>query len=177
MSGAVCPACGVPVVPGYVRCPKCRAALPSVRFRRAGNTIDPGGTTVPGAASRFPIILVIIGGLVGIAIVAYLGLRGGKKEPPAVSRDVVQKDPAAAVAVTPDGTPTPTTPGAVTVAPSPDRLATTLEAALRKQRLWSTVHIVGDHADIRSGSCSDPGMAAAIDRAMAAFKTAGLTKL
>ena len=31
-----CPACGVAVVPGYVKCPRCGARLPSISIRRAG---------------------------------------------------------------------------------------------------------------------------------------------
>jgi hypothetical protein len=148
-----------------------------VRFRRAGKTIDPGGTTVPGGASRVPIILVILAGMVGIAIVAYFGLRGGKREPAPLTRDATPKAPVVSAGVTPDVAPTPTAQGSATATPGAGQVATTLEAALRKQRLWSTVAVVGNHADVRSGSCSDPGMAAALDRVAAAFKAAGLTKL
>ena len=43
---AVCPACGVAVVPGYVKCPKCHAGLPLAGGRTKRMTGDPGGTAV-----------------------------------------------------------------------------------------------------------------------------------
>ena len=122
-------------------------------------------------------VVVILAGIVGIAIVAYFGLRGARKEPTALIREAVPKPPSVSAGITPDVTRTPTAPGSAAAAPRPDQLATALEAALRKQRLWSTVAVVGDHADVRSGSCNDPGMATALDHVAAAFKAAGLTKL
>src|SRR5207253_4548967 len=71
MSGAVCPKCGVPVTPGYVRCPKCRAPQP-----RRATTIAPGGTAVD--SMPFPVVPVaIVGGVVVAMVVAYFALRGG----------------------------------------------------------------------------------------------------
>ena len=122
-------------------------------------------------------ILVLLAGIAGIAIVAYFGLRGGKKQQAVVTRDAAPKAPAVSAGTSPETAQTPTAPGSAPAAPRADQLATTLEAGLRKQRLWSTVAVVGNHADVRSASCSDPAMGAALDRVAASFKTAGLTKL
>ena len=62
-------------------------------------------------------------------------------------------------------------------APRPDAIAADLERSLKKQRLWSTVNIVGDHVDIRSGSCGDPAMKSSLELVAGTFKAAGLTKL
>jgi hypothetical protein len=52
-----------------------------------------------------------------------------------------------------------------------------LERALKKQRLWSTVRVVGDRAEVRSGACEEPALAATLDAATPALKAAGLTAL
>jgi hypothetical protein len=179
MSGAVCQACGVPVVPGYVRCPKCHAPLPRVTFRRAGNTIDPGGTAVAGP-SRSPLILLIVGGVLAIALLAYLGLRGGKKDKPVTAEPQPQQvgSEVAGAASGPGVVEPPVQNGSTApAAPSPDSIAASFERALKKQRLWSTVEVIGSRADVRSGSCSEPGMTTALDGVAASFKAAGLTRL
>jgi hypothetical protein len=43
--------------------------------------------------------------------------------------------------------------------------------------LWSTVTVVGERVDVRSGSCGEPQMKSALDTSASAFKAAGLTKL
>ena len=57
---AVCPKCGVAVVPGYVKCPKCQAALPKLRaptMAAGGTSSSSGGAggkaNRPNAASLF----------------------------------------------------------------------------------------------------------------------------
>ncbi|MDB4955884.1 MAG: hypothetical protein JWO36_3453 [Myxococcales bacterium] len=122
-------------------------------------------------------ILVLLAGIAGVAIVAYLGLRGGTKTKPAVRQEVESGSsvsPAVALETTAEITPAGS---AAAAAPNPGALASKLEGTLRKQRLWSTVEVVGDHADVRSGSCNDPAMLAALATAATSFKAAGLTKL
>jgi hypothetical protein len=85
----------------------------------------------------------------------------------------VEEPTTTAEPVTPDQPETadqPTGPNAVDVAAS-------LERTLRKQRLWSTVSVVGDRVDVRSGSCGDAAMAPMLDGAASSFRAAGLTKL
>ena len=54
---SVCPACGIAVVPGYVRCPRCHAGLPVGAGRVKRTPADPGGTAV--ARRGFPISAVV----------------------------------------------------------------------------------------------------------------------
>jgi hypothetical protein len=189
---AVCRACGVAVVPGYVRCPKCHAPLPrGAQNPRGGTgtTIDPdgggGGTSLPSAQRRVPIIPVVGGVVVLVAIIwfysALQDYRNTAKRPaatpgteatdpsatpgePAPAPSVAQPDPALA-----GTTPAPN-------APNPS-VAAGFESGLRRQRLWSTVEVLGDRIDVRSGSCGDPGMAPAVDAARAGLRSAGLTRL
>src|ERR1700729_4185268 len=72
MAGAVCPACGVAVVPGYVRCPKCHRPLP--RFAR--NTASPvGGTTIK-TKQGSPLLAIAV--IVGGGFIAFFALRGNR---------------------------------------------------------------------------------------------------
>lgn len=173
MNGAVCPSCGVAVVPGYVRCPKCRKPLP-----QRHSTVE-GGTAVEAPSRSFPAIAALIGAVViGGGIIAFFALRGDKK--PAAARPAAPTEDTAAPetatpAVTPDQ-PAPTQTAAPK-GPQPEDIAAQLERELQKQRLWSTVSVIGSRVDVRSGSCSEPAMAPMLDGAAPAFKAAGLTKL
>ena len=68
MSGAVCPACGVAVMPGYVRCPKCRKPLP----RRLSSGVQ-GGTAVEEVPRRWPLFAVAGAAVVGVIVVVMIG--------------------------------------------------------------------------------------------------------
>ncbi len=174
MSGAVCPACGIAVVPGYVRCPKCHKPLP--RFAR--NSISPvGGTVVEqknnnGIFVAAGVALVFIG-----ALVAHHFLAGGKSAAVAAPASV------AAPAQPQPVVPTPSAPAALgpepVVAPvvHAEDVARALKSRLDKQRLWSTVQVIGDHVDLRSAACGDAGMKPAIEQTAAQFHAAGLTRL
>lgn len=183
MQGAACPKCGVAITPGYVRCPKCRAPLPATaRVQRA--SVGPGGTAVPDKP-RFPWGIVLFGIAMGMAaFVTFVALPAFEDyRRPRTHRDAG----AAAVEVTPEpsATPTPAPTPALTqptgntapVGPSPQAVASELERSLKRKRLWSTVQIIGDHADIRSGSCKDPALTAEVDAVLAALKTAGTSRL
>jgi hypothetical protein len=167
-----CPRCGITVVPGYVRCPRCQTSLPRLRLRAPA---DAGGTVVENR--RFPVVAVVVPAAVVVGgLIAYLALRGGSKpaddqvEPPRAAAP----DPEAA---TSDDSPAPPT----TFAPAPpvraDEVAADLERTLRRRHLWSTVEAATRVVDIRSGSCGDPGLRALVDAAGPRFKAAGLTRL
>ena len=170
MSGAVCPACGVAVVPGYVRCPKCHKPLP-----RRKSTIAEGGTALdrPG---RFPLIAVIAAALLGGGLIVFFGTRGGDQ--PAVTKQVEPDEeekivePTVVEPIRPE-VEAPATP----TAPNAESVADELKKTLTKAKLWSTVTVVGEHVDVRSGSCEEPGMGPLLDGAAPSFKAAGLTKL
>jgi len=174
---AVCPSCGVAVVSGYVRCPKCHAGLPMARAKRT--TAEPGGTAVE--ARRVP-IAPIAGGAALVVLVVVLSLRGSNKPadgPPA------QAQPAPIVAVAPPPPPRSTVPIVVSAAPpdpaaaarDPRVAASALEQALRVQRLWGRAELVGTRVDLRSGSCGDKAMRGLIENQRAVLHGAGLTRL
>jgi hypothetical protein len=177
MSGAVCPSCGVPVVPGYVRCPKCHKALPPPR---RASTVTEGGTAVP-SSNRVPMFAALGGAVLAIGGVVYLAVRGDDRpsasaEAPASETEA--EDPTNQLDDPPRGGPEPfepPSPGPATA--NPGAIANELRAALQRQRLWSTVTVIGDRVEVRSGSCGEPAMTAMLDDAAASFKAAGLTRL
>jgi hypothetical protein len=168
----ICPACGVAVVPGYARCPKCHAALP----RRLATNVE-GGTAVPETRRRGPLVGILAAGVVGLGLILWLGLRHGHTEKPIVKPAVAPAQPTTVAATRPalaSGAPdTASTPKG----PPPETIAADLSRTLDKQRLWSTVTVTGSRVDVRSASCSDAAMQAPIAAAAPSFKAAGLTTL
>jgi pyruvate/2-oxoglutarate dehydrogenase complex dihydrolipoamide acyltransferase (E2) component len=169
--GAVCPTCGIAVVPGYVRCPKCQAALPAARRPAPAQ----GGTSVAGwSIPRGPAIAV--GVLLGIVIVVAVAHHGSHAAPPAAKAAAAPGAQAAAPAAPADDiAPAPAAAGSA--APDPVGLANQLGAELQRQELWSTVEVVGNRVEVRSSACRDPAMGAALAQASPGFKAAGLTTL
>lgn len=173
MSGATCPSCGVAVVPGYVRCPKCRKPLP-----QRASAVE-GGTAVEAPSRGGPLLIGLAAVVLAAGgVIAYMATR---KDAPATAP---ARAPTAQADTTTPEAETPTTPDPPAQAqaqpaagPRPADLAGELERALKKQRLWSTVEVTGNRADVRSGSCDDPAMAPMLDGAAPSFKAAGLTKL
>jgi len=199
-AGSACPSCGVAVVPGYVKCPRCHAVLPGAgRIRRGA--VDPGGTSVE--ARPFPLVPVAVGGIaVAVVLVLVLGGDRRKKAAPAAEAGgaasaLVQPAAGSAAAAPAPGNaaPGPGTAASLPAAgnaapappprpldipaagPSPAAAAADLERALGRQRLWSSVRPSGDRIDVRSGSCAEPAMGPTIDAARAALRGAGLTRL
>ena len=177
---AVCSACGVAVVPGYVRCPRCHAGLPGAG-RAKRTTGEPGGTAV--VRGGFPISAVLVALGVAAAIILGFGVRGGGKPAAAVPPapvgpvEAVAEGPAARIAVEPRALPTAQPAPASTAAPDRRAAAAELEDTLRRQRLWGRTEITGDRIDVRSGSCGDAAMRPAIDGKWTVLRGAGLTKL
>ncbi|MEO7736243.1 MAG: hypothetical protein ABIY55_35115 [Kofleriaceae bacterium] len=176
---AVCPVCGVAVVPGYVRCPKCHAGLPTGRMKRV--TGDPGGTAVVEKGFPFSAVLGAIG--VAAVIILVFGFRGTSKKTQAAP--VAAAEPIAAV-----GAPRPprsavVSPAPVVAAPvvaapvtsDPRAVVAALEDVLRRARLWGRAEVSGARVDVRSGSCGDKAMRPTIESEKAVLRGAGLTKL
>jgi hypothetical protein len=169
MSAGVCPSCGVAVVPGYVRCPKCHKPLP-----RRAKTFAEGGTAVQ-PARKFP-VAALIGAVAIGGVIVYLALRGNDNKPaspPAVPVEAPEREVPEVTQPTGPEAETPT----VQIGPNAQAVASELEKALKRQRLWSTVSVTGERVEVRSGSCSDPAMAPLLDEAAPSFKAAGLSKL
>lgn len=184
---ASCPSCGVAVVPGYVKCPKCGNPLPALARTKSNTFGSGGGTAVAdgggGGGSRMGLVLAI-GASVAVAIilVVVLGGRGGAKTasttPSAPAEATDTEEPA--TATTAAATVQPDEP---TAAPAPDTqadaqvAANELDRELKRQRLWGTVNVVGQRVDVRSGACDDASMGRLIDATRARLQGAGLTKL
>lgn len=173
---AVCPACGVAVVVGYVKCPKCGAALPV--SRRAATRIE-GGTAVR-EGGGFPVVRAALAGT-AIAVVVAVALRGKAPAPAPAPDDAAGQDEAREPAS--DGVPTavepaqlPTTTTTVRAADPSDALDA-LDASLKRARLWGTASIVETRVDVRSGGCGDASMGPLIDGLAGQLRDGGLTRL
>ncbi len=173
---AVCPKCGVAVVQGYVKCPKCQSVLPAVR--RGQTHAGAGGTTAVGGQGM-PVLPLVVGGAVALGIVLFFALRkdSAAEPPPAVPTDPTEQPDRATepVVVAPEPTTPDPTPGSA--APAPTAAIKALDRALKKERLWSKVEVKGQRVEIRSAVCSDPGMATVLEAAAASLKSGGLTRL
>jgi hypothetical protein len=173
MSGATCPSCGVAVVPGYVRCPKCRKPLP-----QRPSAVE-GGTAVEAPSRNGPVLI----GLAAVVLAAggAIAYFATKKDKPAATSAVPTVQTDEPDTNEPDNPNTPDLPTGPTpvqpTGPNATDVAAELERGLKKQRLWSTVEVTGGRVDVRSGSCNDPAMVPMLDGAAPSFKAAGLTKL
>jgi hypothetical protein len=163
------------VLAGYAKCPKCHTSLP---YKRSGTVADSGGTVAVHKES--PVIPIAVAVVVAGGIIAFFALRGHKS----ASDEPMPIAATAPLAQAPQ--PTLTTPPPATdqpfvtresARPAQNTAVPELEKALRSQRLWSTLQVVGDRVDLRSATCAEPAMAATIDAARAALRSAGLTRL
>jgi len=175
--GDVCPKCGVAVVPGYIRCPKCHASLP---HRPTPQGIHVGGTSIEGRGFRLGPLL-IVAGVLGLAIVLYFALRSRGGE---TAKDSVPATAPAApstVAELPTGEVTAAAPASAGSAQPAgaraDDIGAQLERTLKHMHLWATVEVGSRTVDVRSSSCSDPAMKPMLDSAGPRFRAAGLTRL
>src|SRR3569833_1838794 len=152
MSGATCPACGVAVVPGYVKCPKCHRPLP--RYHR--NSVSPvGGTAVETPASKAsPMFTLLVAGGIICFFVCLKHNESAAAPAPAIEAGAGTATATAPPAPPPTATATPA-PAPVQPTVRADDVARNLERDLKKQRLWSTVAVIGDRVDVRSSSCGD----------------------
>ncbi len=164
-------------MPGYVKCPRCHRPLPMSRPRATG---DASGVVLAHEPKRFPVMPVAVAVAVGLGIVLVFALRRGPHAPPPAA------EPPPSAVVTADGTtlpparaatPAPQVAPSATDRPEPGPIAAALARSLDRQHLWSSVDVIGDRAEIRSGSCKDPALQSAVEGVHAAFKAAGLTRL
>lgn len=168
-----CPACGVTVLPGYARCPKCHKALP----QRPVTSVSGGTALEPPRAIPLPAVIAV--GVLGLAFIIWLGVRGGGKQHEPVTQQITTT-PGPAATPQPQTTFAPTAqpqPAARPTGPSANEVAADLERTLKRQRLWSTVSVTGSRVDIRGGACGDNAIQAPIAASSPAFKAAGLTTL
>jgi hypothetical protein len=173
---AACPSCGLALVAGYVKCPRCGATVGAAR--RASPA---GGTAV---ASGFPRFVIAVPVVMAIVIVLIVALRGGDADEGEPADEPAAQDAPAATPVAPvtrPSAPPESAPGA-TVAPRPEApdhrpAVAQLERALRSQRLWSTITADPPYVDIRSAACREPAMARTLAMAEGSLRAVGLTRL
>jgi hypothetical protein len=181
---ASCPSCGVAVVPGYVKCPKCGNQLPAVSRTKSATFGSGGGTAVvagAGPGSRLNLFIALGAGLaIAIVLVVVLGGEGGSKTASTTTAPTTSSD----VEDTPANPVQPAQPDEPAVAPvqpanndDAQAAAVELERELKRQRLWGTANVFDQRVDIRSGSCDAKDMAPLVDAALPRLQGAGLTKL
>ncbi len=178
---AECPSCGLPVVPGYAKCPKCHAALPRLQTQ-AGATA--GGTAVESQRSPVTVGIVVVAVVVGVILLLKVMFGGGDDEsqpdnqvtPPGTRTAAPTRAPAPAP-TRPDERPfaDDDRPAATPPRIQSGAAARQLDATLRRQRLWSKVDVFGTRIDVRSGSCDDPHMKTSISSMTTTLRDAGLT--
>jgi hypothetical protein len=171
-----CPSCGVAVVSGYVRCPKCQKPLPAAR--RTPMSGGGGGTAVT-SSGGFPIVPVLLGlVIIGGGAAFFLMRRDDKPEEPAAAAAPMDTTPQPTQGAAPEQpAPMPIAAPSTPTGPDAAEVAALIDRGLKKQRLWGTVEVIGARVDVRSGGCDDPAMAPLLDGQMQALKGAGLTKL
>lgn len=183
-----CPTCGISVMTGYVKCPKCHAPMPggpaSARQRRA--SMQAGGTTsqrieVLGEGGGGGTLLYVIGALVlagGLAI--WATQCRGTRERPAAAANVADEGPLREAAVPLPGEQVPPilpTSGGPTGGGDPSFAADTLEGELAGERLFATVQVQGDVLDVRSAFCGEARLGEIIGRHASELRAAGVARV
>lgn len=183
-----CPSCGVAVTPGYVKCPRCHAALPKVprTVRHTGGMV-PGGTAVGGTgdddASGPPWLLLLGGGTLVVALVAWLVMRDTTPAAPAPVVLPATSSPSAAPP--PAGEQRGDAPGVATAAevasagPSVEQRQAAalgaLDVRLRRDRLWAKLEQPSAGTlRIVSALCEEPELSAAVAEQAGALVEAGV---
>jgi len=138
-----------------------------------------GGTAVSNSG-RLPILPIAGGAVVVLGIILYfvLGKSDAAKpgtEPGTGSADETTEPDTQSV----NPVPLPTEPDRDrdTNRIDPNATARDLERALKSQRLWSSVEVIGSDVEVRSSSCRDANMIPIVDAARTALRSAGLTRV
>jgi hypothetical protein len=193
--GTACPACGVAVAPGYPRCPKCHAVMPSAAVNR-----NPRGTnatirvrsTRPAADKTLwlggaAIALVVV----GFIVIAYRDKAGGTELSEAVADDGTEADEDDSLAEDLDASDEGDGDGdgdGEREGDDPDRahdqavdrLLESLADELGAARLWSSVSYESDQADVvrvESAFCSDDELYRIVDGNARALRDHGFVRL
>lgn len=161
-----CPKCGVPITPGYVRCPKCRAKMPS----RAPSSVTAGGLALPESESGgflwgLLAIVALVGGLTLATWPRAKSLLGMMPDAnPAAVDEATEEDadePAAAASPPAEK-------------PRPDGAAE-LRDALAQAELYSKIRDRGTVLEIESSECESNELKAIINRQTTVLKESGYT--
>jgi hypothetical protein len=179
-----CPACGINVMRGYAKCPKCHAPMPGKdgRSRRAsfggGTTSQPIETIDAGNVGGGGGWIWVIAGVVLVAaVIAFVATRGGGSKKAAQAAAPVENGPGtnAPAPLQPDNEPLQPPPS--TDRPDPAYVADALEGELSVARLFSVVEVSDTLLDVRSAFCTDPRFSEITAKYIADLKAAGLTTI
>lgn len=182
-----CPSCGISVMIGYLKCPKCHAPMPAgpagARGRRASMA---GGTTserievLPEERGGGGGILWIIGVLVLVAGVAVWATQCRADQPTtAPSATVIDEaaGPETGTAPAPAPFEQGPSPSAAGGQPDPSFAADALEGELAGERLFATVSVFGEVLDVRSAFCDEARMGEIIARHAVELRGSGVTRV
>lgn len=179
-----CPACGVKVMLGYAKCPKCHAPMPSPGPRSRRSSVAGGGTTsqpmerLDVESGRGWIVGLVALVLVAGMIIWAVELRGSG----------VTRRPSEAVMPVENGRgsesemPAPPEPDELKLPtlqnrPDPAYVADAFEGELARDRLFATVQAIGDLLDVRSAYCTDPRFSEIAARYLPDLKAAGIARI
>lgn len=180
-----CPSCGISVMVGYVKCPKCHAPMPGgaagARGRRAslaGGTTSERDDALPREGGGGGILWVLGVLVLGAAVAIWATQCSGGKRTAAPSATVIDEAAPEATAPPPAapelaGPVTPTPGGAA----DPSFAADALEGELAGERLFATVTVLGDMLDVRSAFCNEARLGEVIGRHAAELRGAGVTRV
>jgi hypothetical protein len=130
---------------------------------------------------------IIGGGIVALGIILYFVLGrsdAAKAKAPDPTTPIAEEQPTTDDPA--DTTPAPVTAPQQPVQPvqqdtqnriDPNAVAADLERALKNQRLWSNVDVVGKDVQLTTGSCRDANLLPTITAAAQALRNAGLTRV
>jgi hypothetical protein len=172
IGAATCPSCGLAVSPGYPKCPKCHAAMPTAAsFAPASSDARnvQGGTAVGGGVGS--LVWIAVAGVVAVvAVVVYVASGSSKDEAPAPAPTMGPVDPTIDPTIDPTMKPaidparpdldpfagTGPDPAAVAKADrarARSRAAERIGAALDSARMWGTIEVQGEELHIHSAYC------------------------
>lgn len=177
-----CPACGINVMRGYAKCPKCHAPMPgrdgrSRRASFAGGTTSQPIETIDAGGGGSGWIWAIAGVVLVAAVVAFVATRGGSSKKPAQSAVPVDNGPGTAA---PQQVPSDNEPAQVPQSqnrPDPAYVADALEGELSVARLFAVVEVSDSLLDVRSAFCTDPRFSEIAAKYISDLKAAGVTTI
>ncbi len=176
-----CPSCGVNVLIGYTKCPKCHVAMPgaAARVKRASMA---GGTTserieviaAAGSGGRvFGVIVLVLGA--GLAVWATQ-CRGKSRSAAPLAAPVETGPRVGSASVEPVAT----DPGATPTNPTrtdPAYAADALESELAGERLYATIDVEGDLLHVRSAFCAEVRLGEIVARYAGELRSGGVIRV
>jgi hypothetical protein len=164
----VCPSCGVTVLPGYPKCPRCKATLRSNDKRHRQGA---GGTSVVGRTVPWTIVGIAA---IATATIVYLADRtpaGGEiaeDEAPLGTSEPTLATGGPRTAASPDEEPV------TDDRPDEDTLVDELTGAMERQHLEASVELAGLDLLVHSRFCEDPAMVSLLRDASSDLFLAGV---